>query len=126
MNTRALAWFEDDDPQDLLRWAVAAAVVVLIYAAAIGGYLYWHQQLDEDLGDETTAIAIELTVPEIEQQEQAKVDQPPPPQDTTTDVTLPEEKPPEKIARIVVLEPGEHLRGHFASRVSSATSAILR
>jgi protein TonB len=97
MNARALAWFEDDDPQDLLRWAVAAAVVVLIYAAAIGGYLYWHQQSDEDLGDETTAIAIELTVPEIEQQEQAKVDQPPPPQDTTTDVTLPEEKPPEKV-----------------------------
>jgi periplasmic protein TonB len=97
MNTRALAWFEDDDPQDLLRWAVAAAVVVLIYAAAIGGYLYWHQQSDEDLGDETTAIAIELTVPEIEQQEQAKVDQPPPPQDTTTDVTLPEERPPEKV-----------------------------
>lgn len=97
MNTRALAWFEDDDPQDLLRWAVAAAVVVLIYAAAIGGYLYWHQQSDEDLGDETTAIAIELTVPEIEQQEQAKVDQPPPPQDITTDVTLPEEKPPEKV-----------------------------
>jgi protein TonB len=97
MTARALAWFEDDDPQDLLRWAVAAAVVVLIYAAAIGGYLYWHQQSDEDLGDETTAIAIELTVPEIEQQEQAKVDQPPPPQDTTTDVTLPEEKPPEKV-----------------------------
>lgn len=97
MNTRALAWFEDDDPQDLLRWAVAAAVVVLIYAAAIGGYLYWHQQLDEDFGDESTAIAIELTVPETEQQEQAKVDQPPPPQDTTTDVTLPEEKPPEKV-----------------------------
>ena len=97
MNTRALAWFEDDDPRDLLRWAAAAAVVVLIYATAIGCYLYWHQQLDEDLGDETTAIAIELTVPEIEQQEQAKVDQPPPPQDTTTDVTLPEEKPPEKV-----------------------------
>jgi protein TonB len=96
MTARALAWFEDDDPQDLLRWAVAAAVVVLIYAAAIGGYLYWHQQSDEDLGDESSAIAIELTVPEIEQQEQAKVDQPPP-QDTTTDVTLPEEKPPEKV-----------------------------
>jgi protein TonB len=97
MTARALAWFEDDDPRDILRWAVAAAVVVLIYAAAIGGYLYWHQQSDEDLGDESSAIAIELTVPEIEQQEQAKVDQPPPPQDTTTDVTLPEEKPPEKV-----------------------------
>jgi protein TonB len=47
--------------------------------------------------DESSAIAIELTVPEIEQQEQAKVEEPPPPQNTTTDVTLPQEKPPEKV-----------------------------
>ena len=97
MTARALTWFEDDDPRDLIRWAVAAFIVILIYAALIGGYLLWQQHADEDLGDESSAIAIELTVPEIEQQEQAKVDQPPPPQDTTTDVTLPEEKPPEKV-----------------------------
>jgi protein TonB len=96
MTARALTWFEDDDPRDLFRWSVAAAVVVFMHVALIGGYL-WQHQSDEDLGDEATAIAIELTVPEIEQQEQAKVDQPPPPQDTTTDVTLPEEKPPEKV-----------------------------
>jgi protein TonB len=97
MNARALTWFEDDDPRDLMRWTVAAAVVVLVYAALIGGYMYWQQQSDEDLGDESSAIAIELTVPEVEQQEQAKVDAPQPPQQTTTDVTLPEEKPPEKV-----------------------------
>jgi periplasmic protein TonB len=97
MTARALTWFEDDDPRDLIRWSVAAAVVVGLHVALIGGYLLWQQQPVEDLGDESTAIAIELTVPEIEQQEQAKVDQPPPPQDTTTDVTLPEEKPPEKV-----------------------------
>jgi protein TonB len=97
MTARALTWFEDDDPRDLFRWSVAAAVVVCVHVALIGGYLAWQQHADEDLGDESTAIAIELTVPEIEQQEQAKVDQPPPPQDTTTDVTLPEEKPPEKV-----------------------------
>jgi len=97
MTAHALTWFEGDDPRDLFRWSIAASIVVLIYAALIAGYLLWHQQADEDLGDESTAIAIELTVPEVEQQEQAKVDQPPPPQDTTTDVTLPEEKPPEKV-----------------------------
>ena len=97
MNTRALAWFEDDDPRDLLRWAVAAAVVVMIYAALIGGYLLWQPQSDDDLGDEASAIAIELTPQENEQQEQAKVDAPQPPQDTTPEVTLPEEKPPEKV-----------------------------
>jgi protein TonB len=96
MTARALTWFEDDDPRDLFRWSAAAAVVVFMHVALIGGYLWQHQSA-EDLGDEATAIAIELTVPEIEQQEQAKVDQPPPPQDTTTDVTLPEEKPPEKV-----------------------------
>ena len=97
MTARAIAWFEDDDPRDLIRWAVAAAVVVVVYAALIGCYMYWQQQRsDEDLGDESTAIAIELTVPEVEQQEQAKVDAPQPPE-TATDVTLPEEKPPEKV-----------------------------
>jgi len=100
MTARALTWFEDDQPRDLFRWSVAAAVVVCLHVALVGGYLYWHQQSIEDLGDESTAIAIELTVPEIEQQEQAKVDQPPPPQDTTTDITLPEEKPPEKVEPI--------------------------
>jgi protein TonB len=96
MTAHALAWFEDDDPRDIFRWAAAAAVVVCVHVALIGGYL-WQQHADEDLSDESTAIAIELTVPEVEQQEQAKVDQPPLPQDTTTDVTLPEEKPPEKV-----------------------------
>lgn len=98
MTARALNWFEDDDPRDLVRWTVAAAVVVCMHAALVGGYLMWHQQQsEEELGDESSAIAIELTVPEVEQQEQAKVEAPQPPQETTTDVTLPEEKPPEKV-----------------------------
>jgi protein TonB len=71
--------------------------VVCLHVALIGGYLLWPPQPDADLGDEATAIAIELTPAENEQVEQAKVDAPQPPQDTTPDVTLPEEKPPEKV-----------------------------
>jgi protein TonB len=97
MTARALTWFEDDDPRDLFRWSVAAAVVVCVHVALVGGYLLWQPQSDADLGDEASAIAIELTPQENEQQEQAKVDAPQPPQDTTPDVTLPEEKPPEKV-----------------------------
>ncbi len=97
MTARALTWFEDDDPRDLFRWSVAAAVVVCLHVALIGGYLLWPPQSDPDLGDEATAIAIELTPQENEQVEQAKVEAPQPPQDTTPDVTLPEEKPPEKV-----------------------------
>jgi protein TonB len=97
MTAHALAWFEDDDPRDLFRWSVAAAVVVCVHLALIGGYLLWQPQSDPDLGDEASAIAIELTPQVNEQVEQAKVDAPQPPQDTTPDITLPEEKPPEKV-----------------------------
>ena len=97
MTAHARAWFDDDDPRDLFRWSVAAAVVVSLHVALIGGYLLWQPQSDPDLADEASAIAIELTPQENEQVEQAKVEAPQPPQDTTPDVTLPEEKPPEKV-----------------------------
>jgi protein TonB len=96
MNARALTWFEDDDPRDLMRWAVAAAVVVLVYTALIGGYLLWHPAEPDEPSDETTAIGVELTAPEIEREATPKVEQPPPPQVTTTDAAVPE-KPPEKV-----------------------------
>jgi len=99
MTARAIAWFEDDSPRDLARWTIAAAVVVFVHAAAIGGYLLWHPA-EQDVGDDTSAIAIELTVPDIDQVEQAPVDQPPPPQQTTSDVSMQEEKPPEKVEQI--------------------------
>jgi protein TonB len=97
MTAHALTWFEDDDPRDLVRWSVAAAVVVAVHVALIGGYLLWQPQSDPDLGDEASVIAVQLTPQENEQVEQAKVDAPQPPQDTTPEVTLPEEKPPEKV-----------------------------
>ena len=42
MTAFALTWFEDEDPDDLTRWALAAAVVVGIHVALIFGYLLWH------------------------------------------------------------------------------------
>src|SRR5579871_6461643 len=89
-------WFEDDNSRDLTRWSIAAAIVVTAHAAAISGYMFWHQP-DGDIGDNTPIISIELTVPQIEQQEQAKVDAPTPPKETSDDAILPEEKPPEKV-----------------------------
>jgi protein TonB len=125
MTARALTWFEDDDPRDLIRWAVAASIVILIYAALIGGYLVWQQHADEDLGDESSAIAIELTVPEVEQQEQAKVDAPQPPQDTTPDVTLPEEKPPEKVQPTNPSERSIERTDAYAPRIDPSWQTLL-
>jgi periplasmic protein TonB len=97
MTARALAWYEDDDdPQDLLRWLVAAGFVVAVHLTAIGGYLYWHQSPPE-LGDDTPIISVELTAPQIEQQEQAQIDTPTPPKETSPDAVLPEEKPPDEV-----------------------------
>jgi periplasmic protein TonB len=93
MTARTLAWFEDEDPRDVLRWSVAAAVVVAAHAALIASYLFWHQP-EQELGDETPIISVELTAPQIEQQEQPKVETPTPPKETSPDAVLPEEKPP--------------------------------
>jgi len=97
MNVRALPWFEEDNPRDLARWSVAAAIVVCVHAAVIATYLLWWHAPDAELGDDTPIISIELTAPEIDQQEQAKVDEPTPPKETTPDAVIPEEKPPEKV-----------------------------
>jgi protein TonB len=97
MTARTIYWFEDGDPRELRRWLLAALVVAASHAALVGGYLLWHPR-QEEVGDETSAIAIELTVAETEQQQQPKVEEQPapPPQVTTTDA-VPEEKPPEKV-----------------------------
>ena len=96
MIARTLPWFEDEDPRDIVRWSIAAAVVVGVHAVAIAFFLFWHQP-EQELGDDTPIISIELTAPEIDQQEQAKVDAPTPPKETSQDAILPEEKPPEKV-----------------------------
>jgi periplasmic protein TonB len=96
MSTPTSLWFEDENPRDLVRWSLAAAFVVLVHVAAVGGYTFWHTP-DTVIGDDTPIISVELVAAEIDQQEQARVDTPTPPQETSTDAILPEEKPPEKV-----------------------------
>ena len=123
MTARSLTWFGDDDPRDLLRWSVAAAVVVCVHAALVGGYLLWHQP-EQAVGDDELVVTVELAPIEsvadanqrdvapgpedmIEQKaepavekppDQPKLEQPPPPPSVTMpDAALPEQKPPEKV-----------------------------
>ena len=97
MSGRALAWFEDEDPRDLLRWSFAAAVVVGVHAAVVAAYLLvWHAPKVE-VGDETPIMSLELTAPQIDQVEQAKVETKPVPQkETSPDAVIPIPKPPPK------------------------------
>ena len=123
MTALTRSWFEDEDPRDLRRWALAAAVVVGVHAALVGGYLLWGPQPDE-IGDDSPVVTVELapidsvadaklldvapapeemveqkpTPPEPEKQpDHPKVEAPPPPDLTTSDIALPEQKPPEKV-----------------------------
>jgi periplasmic protein TonB len=98
MTARTAGWFEDDDPRGMLRWLVAAAIVLTVHAAAITGYMVWHQP-EQELGDDSPTISFELTAPQVEQQEQPQVEAPTPPKETSPDAVMPEEKPPEQVAQ---------------------------
>jgi len=59
--------------------------------------MVWHPRQD-DVGDETSVIAIELTSPDIAREAQPAVAEAPKPQpQTADDAVLPEEKPPDKV-----------------------------
>jgi periplasmic protein TonB len=105
MTAFALNWFEDDDPRDLRRWALAAAVVFGVHLGAIAGYLYVHQP--DQIGDESSVVAVELApiddtvdqpeIAPVPETQEKQVELPPP--DTSQTIVAPpeEEKPLEKV-----------------------------
>jgi protein TonB len=106
MTARALPWFEDEDPRDIWRWAIAALIVLCIHLGAIAGYL--HVRQPDDIGDEAPAVAIEVSpsddtvdqaeVTPVPEQEQKQVEEQPPPTPPPPPeaVAMPEEKPVEQ------------------------------
>ena len=103
MSELAFNWLDDESPQDLKRWAIAATVVVGIHLAAVGGFLYVHipGEIGDDLVVTVDLAPIDDTVdqpaiapqPEVEEK---PVEQPPPPEESQTVVAPPKEKPLEK------------------------------
>ncbi len=100
------AWFEDADPRDLRRWAIAAAIVVAVHVAAICAYLYVHHP--DELGDDSSPISVDLApsddtvdqaevapTPDLQQQPIEQPPPPPPPQPEA--VVTPEPPPPQKV-----------------------------
>jgi periplasmic protein TonB len=105
MTTLTLPWFEDEDPRDLRRWAMAAAIVLGIHIAAVAGYIYGHRP--DEIGDDSLPIAVELSpsddtidqpeVAPVPEEQQKEVEQPPPPEPSQAVVAQPEEPPPQPI-----------------------------
>jgi periplasmic protein TonB len=116
------SWLEDEGPRDLLRWAVAAAIVLSIHAGAVAFYLFWHQP-EGEIGDAAAVVTVELapidSTPDAEQRdvapapetmieskavpepqkekptEEVKIEQPP--DETPAIIPQPVVKPPEKV-----------------------------
>ncbi len=116
------SWLEDESPRDLLRWAVAGAIVVGVHAGVIAYFVAWHQP--NDIGDDTEVddggtradrtrpptpshatiapapetMVEAATVPEPQKKnrsEEMKVEQPP--DEAPSPVPIPDVKPPEKV-----------------------------
>jgi periplasmic protein TonB len=102
MTAQTLPWFEDDDPRELRRWAIAAAVVLGVHLGGVGLYAYLHQP--EELGDETSPITIDLTpsddtidqpeIAPVPESQPKTVDQPPPPPPETSEAVMEPQEPP--------------------------------
>ncbi len=107
MTAPASTWIEDEHSDDMRRWAIAAAIVIFVHLAAFGAYVYVHRP--DDMGDDTTPIAVDLapsddTVDQTPTPDQPppppQVEQPPPPPPPPPEpqaVVAPEPPPPQKI-----------------------------
>ena len=122
MSALSLSWFEETEPRDLVRWSVAAIVVLGIHVGAVVCFLFWHQPTVE-IGDDASIVTVELApidstpdavarddapapetmieskpVPEPQKEkptEELKVEQPP--DEAPAIVPAPVAKPPDKV-----------------------------
>jgi len=103
-------WLEDESPRDLLRWAVAAAVVLAVYGGAVAFVLAQPPVLE--VGDAAETITVELapidSTPDAPASDDAPAPEtmieskalPEPQQDKTPDETKMEQPPDEAPALI--------------------------
>ena len=110
MTLLSVPFLEDEEPRDLVRWAVAGALVLGIHAGAIAVYLQWHQP--EDFGGDVAIMTIDLapidSTPDAVERDVA------PAPETMIESTRPPEPQKEKPPQEVKLE-----------QPPDATSAIL-
>lgn len=102
MSALTLPWFEDEDPRELRRWAIAAAVVLGVHLGGVGLYAYLHRP--DEIGDDTSPITIDLTpsddtvdqpeIAPVPESQPKTVDQPPPPPPETSEAVMEPQEPP--------------------------------
>jgi len=101
MTALALPWFEDEDPRDLRRWAIAAAIVLAIHLGAVAGYVFVHRP--EEIGDASSPLAFDLApsddtidqpeIAPVPEEQPKQVEEPPPPPEPSQALVAPPEEP---------------------------------
>jgi periplasmic protein TonB len=101
----ASPWFEDEDPRDLRRWAIAVAIVFAVHLGAVGGYVFFHQP--DEIGDDNAPLAIDLApsddtidqpeIAPVPEEQPKQVEEPPPPDQSQAVVAPPEEPKPQPV-----------------------------
>ncbi len=101
MTALSLPWFAEEDPRDLRRWALAAAIVLAIHAGGIGAYVFVHRP--DEIGDDNSPLAVDLApsddtidqpeIAPVPEQQPKQVEEPPPPPEPSQAVVAPQEEP---------------------------------
>ncbi len=105
MTALTLPFFTEEDPRDLRRWAIAAAIVFAIYAGVVGGYAFFHRP--EQIGDADSPLAVDLApsddtvdqpeIAPVPEEQPKQVEEPPPPEPSQAVVAPPEEPVPQPV-----------------------------
>ncbi len=98
MIARAATWIDDEDPREMRRWIVAAAIVVVIHVVVLCPYIYLYHP--EEIGDDATPISLDMSPSDdtVDQAELAPTpDQPPPQVEQPPPPPPPPPEPPQAI-----------------------------
>jgi protein TonB len=95
---RVATWLDEEDPGEIRRWAIVAAVVVLLHVLVLSPYAYFYQP--EDIGGDSTAITLDLSPGDdtVDQAEVVPTPDPPPKVEEPPPEQPPPPPPPEAIA----------------------------
>jgi protein TonB len=103
MTAGAATWYDDHDPTEVRRWAIVAAVVVVLHFLVLCPYAYFYHA--EQMGDDSSPISVDLS-PSTDTVDQAEVmPAPEPPPQVEQPPPQPEPPPPPPLPQAIIEAP---------------------
>jgi periplasmic protein TonB len=109
MIARVTTWSEDEHPDEIRRWAIVAAIVVVLHFLVLCPYVFFYHP-EQELGDNTSPISLDLSpsddtvdqaevlpTPETQDEQPPPESQQPPPPPQPQAITETPPPPPPKV-----------------------------